>query len=175
MAEEPCPADSFDDVDTVCRMGTGDLCDPDEFCPGTADGACPTDDFQPDTTVCRAAVGECGITETCPGFGGGACPSDSHLPEGTPCGTDATECKEQDLCDAVGVCITAPFFECGLDDGCCPPVGGTHPGPECNPRDHDLDCGDAVPTVSAWGLMVLALLLMVAGKVYFGSRRAATA
>ena len=165
-----CPTDVFDDGSGVCRSGTGDVCDPDEFCTGNAGEACPTDIFDDGSTVCRPAVGECGIPESCPGFAGGSCPSDLHRPDGTACGTDATECKEGDACNAVGVCITAPFFECGPEDGCCPPVGGGNGG-ACGPRDHDLDCGDPVPTVSAWGLMVLALLLMVAGKVYFGRRR----
>ena len=33
------------------------------------------------------------------------------------------------------------------------------------------DMGDAIPTVSEWGLVVLALLLLVGGKLYYGSRR----
>jgi hypothetical protein len=34
-------------------------------------------------------------------------------------------------------------------------------------------CETAIPTISEWGLVILALLLLAAGKVYFG-RRAAT-
>ncbi|MBU0717298.1 MAG: IPTL-CTERM sorting domain-containing protein, partial [Planctomycetes bacterium] len=33
-------------------------------------------------------------------------------------------------------------------------------------------CEDAIPTVSTWGLIVLALVLLVLGKVYFGRRTA---
>ena len=33
------------------------------------------------------------------------------------------------------------------------------------------DCEGAIPTMSEWGLVILALLLLVVGKVYF-SRRA---
>ena len=33
-------------------------------------------------------------------------------------------------------------------------------------------CKTAIPTVSAWGLVILALLLLAAGKVYFGRRNA---
>ena len=32
-------------------------------------------------------------------------------------------------------------------------------------------CIGAIPAVSEWGLVILALLLLVAGKVYFGRRR----
>ena len=34
-----------------------------------------------------------------------------------------------------------------------------------------LECAAAVPTVSEWGIVVLILLLLVAGKVYFRDRR----
>ena len=42
----------------------------------------------------------------------------------------------------------------------------------CPGIDNDLfpGCDTAIPTVSEWGLVVLALLLLVAGKVYFGRR-----
>ena len=43
--------------------------------------------------------------------------------------------------------------------------------PGCGPTDHDLDCGDAVPTVSTSGLVILAVLLLFAMKVYFGRPR----
>ena len=33
------------------------------------------------------------------------------------------------------------------------------------------DCQDAIPTVSVWGLVVLASPLLVGGKIYFGRRR----
>jgi len=34
------------------------------------------------------------------------------------------------------------------------------------------ECVGQIPTVSEWGLVILALLLLVAGKVYFGRRTA---
>ena len=37
------------------------------------------------------------------------------------------------------------------------------------------DCVEQVPTLSAWGLVILALLLLAGGKIYFGRRRAMTA
>ena len=32
------------------------------------------------------------------------------------------------------------------------------------------DCQGVIPTASQWGIVILALLLLVAGKVYFGLR-----
>ncbi len=42
----------------------------------------------------------------------------------------------------------------------------------CPGIDNDLfpGCDTAIPTVSEWGLVILAMLLLVAGKVYFGRR-----
>ncbi len=34
------------------------------------------------------------------------------------------------------------------------------------------DCEDAIPTVSEWGMIVMALLLLAVAKVYFNRRRA---
>ena len=53
---------------------------------------------------------------------------------------------------------------------CCPGVDDRvfNPGrvwPDCSL------CEDAIPTVSEWGLVVLTLLLVTAGKIYFGRRR----
>ncbi len=42
----------------------------------------------------------------------------------------------------------------------------------------DVDCFpnfDPIPTVSEWGMAIMTLLLLVAGKVYFGRRQSATA
>ena len=54
----------------------------------------------------------------------------------------------------------------GVADPCdmCPGVDDTVYGP---------NCGAAIPTMSEWGLLVLALLMLSAGKVYFGTRRMA--
>jgi len=52
---------------------------------------------------------------------------------------------------------------CANDDGCCP-TGCT----EAN----DNDCEpSSIPTVSEWGLVIMTLLLLAVGKVYFGHRR----
>ena len=59
-----------------------------------------------------------------------------------------------DCCDECPFGEWDPFFEPSpASDAQCEPVMG---------------CADAIPTVSQWGLIVMALLLLVAGKLYFG-------
>ncbi len=67
----------------------------------------------------------------------------SHLGEGTVCHGDSDGDGIDDQCD---ICP-------GVDDAVFAP-----------------GCLGAIPTVSEWGLVVLALLLMVGGKLYFGRR-----
>jgi len=47
--------------------------------------------------------------------------------------------------------------------------------PDCVDLCTDVDdtifapqCADAVPTISEWGVLVLAMLLLITGKIYFG-------
>ena len=62
----------------VCRRGSGDLCDPDEYCDGFSD-QCGEDNFLPSGTTCRFGSGEysfptpslsrsCDPDEVCPEF-----------------------------------------------------------------------------------------------------------
>ena len=51
---------------------------------------------------------------------------------------------------------------------------------DCNDQCPGVDdgvfapgCATAIPAVSQWGLVILALLLLTAGKVYFARRRLA--
>jgi hypothetical protein len=39
----------------------------------------------------------------------------------------------------------------------------------------DDACETIIPTLSVWGLVVLVLLLLTGGKIYFGRQRSATA
>src|SRR5438094_10544712 len=48
---------------TVCRTGSGDVCDPDETCTGSS-STCPADVVQPNTFTCRSAAGECDLADT---------------------------------------------------------------------------------------------------------------
>jgi hypothetical protein len=57
---------------TVCRTGSGDLCDPDETCDGTTT-VCPADVVAPATTTCNPGSGDlCDPDESCTGTPGAA-------------------------------------------------------------------------------------------------------
>jgi len=56
---------------TVCRTGSGDLCDPDETCRGVPGGACAADVVTPAGTLCNPGSGDlCDPDETCSGVAG---------------------------------------------------------------------------------------------------------
>jgi hypothetical protein len=86
-------------------------------------------------------------------------------------GTDDTACPGQCLPDCTcpaAICgddvVNQPGEMCdGTDDAACPG--------ECLP---DCACPGVIPTVSAWGTVIMTLLLLAAGKIYFGRRRAVT-
>ncbi|HYB98936.1 MAG TPA: hypothetical protein VEC57_07330 [Candidatus Limnocylindrales bacterium] len=83
---------------TVCRAGSGDLCDPDELCTGS-EADCPADVVQPAGTVCRAGSGDlCNSDETCSGTAGAACPADAFEPSTTVCRSAAHDCDSAELC-----------------------------------------------------------------------------
>ncbi|MGB2986512.1 MAG: hypothetical protein WBE26_11590, partial [Phycisphaerae bacterium] len=56
-------------------------------------------------------------------------------------------------------------------------LGGEPQGPgtvclgDSNHNGEDDACEHPIPTVSEWGLVVIALLLLTGGKIYFGRRR----
>ncbi len=183
-----CPADMKGTGE--CRPAAGE-CDIAEVCDG-ATNDCPADDLAPMGTVCTDDGNECtadictGSAVTCfhvdTGLCGACCLASkacddpilaltcsnrggTFLGEGTICLGDSDGDGSDDQCD------NCP----GVDDAVfgakiCKPSGQS-----CN---SDVDClaGEIceaacvgeIPTVSEWGLVVLALLLLVAGKLYFG-------
>lgn len=79
--------------------------------------------------------------------------------------------EDEDGCNAqcqVEYCGDGVLQE-GLGEEC--DDGNIEPGDGCDENCLD-EAPEAIPTVSTWGLLILALLLLVAGKVYFGRRRA---
>jgi hypothetical protein len=66
-------------------------------------------------------------------------------------------------CRIDGTCVN------GVDAQDCLTPAQWHSGLTCA----QVRCDPTVPTVSHWGLAVLALLLAVTGKVYFSRRRSA--
>ncbi len=72
---------------------------------------------------------------------------------------DSDECTD-DTCDAKsGQVNHSPIAGCVSD---CKSIAAAMAG----------DCPQNIPTVSEWGLVVLSLLLLIGGKLYFGRREA---
>jgi predicted lipoprotein with Yx(FWY)xxD motif len=152
--------------------GEGDACDLD---PGEQDndndGCCDdVDECDDDPAKCEAGQCGCGNADM---DSDGDCASGLAECEGhcmdcvDECNNDPNACVLDDFCG----CPAYPYDwdgdgvpncedHCpGIDDAVFGPDGGRH-----------ASCVGAIPTVSEWALMILALLLLVAGKVYFGSR-----
>ncbi len=185
-----CPADVLDNT-TVCRPAAGE-CDVDEICDGMIVD-CPADGFEPNGLGCTDEGDEC-TNDVCDGLGmcvhpnnnlcGGCCLPDkvciddvlastcgglfgNHLGIGSVCLGDTDGDGVDDQCDNCS----------GVDDNVFGVLICTQTGKSCV-VDADCEIGDTcekacvgkIPTVSEWGLVVLALLLLVAGKLYFGFR-----
>ncbi len=186
-----CPPDVLSPAGTPCRASAG-VCDVAEACTGSS-GTCPVDGFAPSSQECRGAAGVCDVPENCTGSGA-ACPGDGYVAAGQVCRPEQGDCDVSEACTGTGPDCPPNGFEsgnvcrdstgpcdpqetcpgdaancppdamttaCVNDDGCCP-VG-------CS-GTNDNDCDTAIPTMGEWGLAILALLLLVAGKVYFGRR-----
>ncbi len=76
------------------------------------------------------------------------CPDDPNKTEPGICG-----CALDDDTDSDGDGVSDCIDQCpGVDDALFAP-----------------DCVDAIPTVSQWGVMAMALLLLAAAKIRFGA------
>lgn len=145
-----CPPDAICGDNIVNQAG--------EDCDGTDDSACPGE-CGPKCTCPPPPV--CGdnvvnqASEQCDGKDSAACPgaclSNCTCPPDPTCGDGIVNQKNEE-CD-------------GSDDAACPGECGS-----------DCTCpGEAVPTVSQWGLIAMALMLLVGTKIYFGRRGRANA
>jgi hypothetical protein len=145
-----CPMDGGKTEPGQCGCGVPDT---DSDGDGTADcnDGCPQDPGKTAPGQCG-----CGVADDDADMDGVAdcndgCPNDPNKVAPGICG-----CGVADVGDADG----DGYLDC-VDQ--CPGV------------DDDVffpGCQGAIPTVSEWGMIVLALLLLVAGKVYFGRRPA---
>ncbi len=153
----------------VCGDGTlnvtaGEECDDGLDNSDTEPGACRTD--------CAAAScgdGAIDTGEECDGMADAACPGAclSDCTCGLFCGDGACDPNE-DTCNCPDDCGTPPPSETpgltcldGLDNDCDGLIDLDDP-----------DCADEpIPTISAWGLILMALLLLTGLKVTFGRRR----
>jgi hypothetical protein len=156
-------ADCNDNCDTdpnktepgICGCGTPDT---DSDGDGTADcdDNCPNDPNKINPGICG-----CGTPDTDSDMDGtpncnDGCPNDPNkiLPGICGCGVSDADTDGDGVEDCNDVCP-------GDDDTVDNNQNGV---PDCT--------GEPIPTVSEWGLVIMALLLLTAGKVYFGTRRA---
>ena len=176
-AGDNCPDDANPGQEDCNADGEGDACEPAEEQDDDGDGYCnclpdpaeegdPCDDCDADPDKVIPGICGCGVADTDSDGDSVAdcldpCPYDPNkwvpgtgLGEGPGqcgCGVLDTDSDGDGLADCIDC---AP----GVDDAVyCP--GCAFP-----------ECGEAIPTISEWGLVILALLLLVAGKVYFGRR-----
>jgi hypothetical protein len=191
-----CPTDGFASSSTVCR-GLAGPCDVAENCTGNS-ANCPADGFAPSSQECRASAGICDVAESCSGSSAD-CPADGFVAGGSVCRPAQGDCDVAEACSGNSADCPANGFSSG--NVCRPSTGPCDPAETCSgsvadcPGDsqitactggdgccptgctsaNDSDCpSDAIPTVSEWGLAILTLLLLVAGKLYFGRREVMT-
>lgn len=141
------PRGSFTDSKTCA--GVGDQC-PEPFL-----GAC-----------CDRLTGACSeTTET-------ACGGNSTFSLGTRCGSGVCQPDKGACCVATPFeadCTVTKGVDCVDDDPSDNVFVSFSPGSDCA----EVACGpEVIPTVSEWGLVIMALLLLVGAKVYFGRREA---
>ena len=89
-----------------------------------------------------------------------------------PCPQDNPDDTDGDgVCESNDVCPGAPDVDSDGDTilDCLDQCPGGDDTVDFN-ADGIPDCLQAIPTVSTWGVVILALLLMVGGKLYFGRR-----
>jgi len=177
----PCDvADFCDGVSMQCPNGVaaagtpcgkdpagldGGLCDVADSCDGVSKG-CVNRVAAAGTPCGKPVEGACDVADSCDGVSK-ACVN-GVAAAGTSCRTSTGVCDPAESCDGLNkACppdgtITSCTAVTALD-GCCPSQE------DCCDIDPDCDpCG--IPTVSEWGLIVLALLLLAGSKVYFGRR-----
>jgi len=153
-------------------VGEGDVCEGDldgDGVDGQCSDLCPMDPDKTEPGICGCGVSDVdsdgdGVADCIDG-----CPNDPFktAPGVCGCGVSDQDTDSDGAADCVDGCPGDPLKQ---DPGVC----------GCGVADVDensngvIDCVDTpepVPTVSAWGLLVLALLLLVMAKVYSGRLR----
>ena len=132
-------------VDGICGSTPVTCNDDGQFCNG--DEVC-----DPNTGACRSTGSPCGSGVCCESTDRcvAECCSDSQCPD------NGVFCDGVEVCDeSSGVCVS-PGNPCE-DPLCC----------DVESDSCQLEC---IPTTSQWGLVIMALLLIVGSKLYFGRR-----
>lgn len=166
-----------DDPDADGFFNTCDNC-PDVANDGQED--C-NDDGEGDACEADPAEQDADGDGTCNGVDG--CPNDplKIAPGQCGCGNPDTDSDLDGAADCVDECDDNPLWQeeppCGCDSTSYDNLDDDGDGfPNCDDTCAGVDdavfgpCDEPIPTVSEWGLVVLALLLLAAGKVYFGRR-----
>lgn len=140
---------------TVCRVGSGDVCDPSEMCTGAA-SACPGNTVTSTEFPCRPAAGTCDVAEYCPGVAGQACPSNTFVAAGVVCRSGSG-----DLCDQNETC-TGSNVACPADDA------PSRAGVQCRSGSGDL-CDPAEACTGVPGQVCPADMRAAAGTLCRGA------
>lgn len=143
---DDCPVDPFKTDPGICGCGQADTDSDGDAVANCVDG-CPTDHAKtmPEQCGCHAPETDSdgdGVADCVDG-----CPNDPQTVSPGVCGCGQSEVGDSDgdgILDCVDICP-------GVDDAVFGPA-----------------CDGAIPTVSQWGLISLALLLLTAAKLRFG-------
>jgi len=151
---DPCPLDSPDDTDQDGQCDSDDPCPTDNPDDSDGDGVCDSNDACPGFDDTVDTDGD-GTADGCDG-----CPNDAGKTSPGICG-----CGQPDL-DSDGDTVADCLDQCpGEDDTIDDDNSGIPDCVEWAP----------IPTVTAWGLVVMTLLLFVFRKIHFGRRGVAEA
>jgi hypothetical protein len=162
-----CNSNGIPDADDIAG-GTSEDCQPNDvpdecdLADGTSED-CNTNDVPDECDISEGTSDDCnanGIPDDCEADGDGdgvidacdGCPDDPNKTDPGICG-----CNLDDDADSDGDSVADCIDQCpGVNDGIFAP-----------------SCVDAIPTVSAWGLAILTMLLLAGAKIHFGRRRRA--